>query len=168
MGWIVTLVVSRHRYPMVYPMRYLAALTLAAATACTPSVPPPAVTPRTATPVAASFDRVWSATIDMIAAFSIPVKTIDRASGFVVTETMSIPSRNTAFASADCGTVMGMPIPATNVSYNVRVQGDTARSTIMATARWVNTTSTPTECTTTWAWERAFEDSVRVRAERRP
>jgi hypothetical protein len=57
--------------------------------ACTPSAPAVAPTPSS---IDAGFNQAWNAVIDVLAEDNVPVKTLDKSSGFVVAElaTMSL------------------------------------------------------------------------------
>ena len=153
-------------------MRYPLALALLAAVACAPPYQPPAPpVPRDATPVAAPFGATWDAVIDQFAANNIPVLTIDRASGFIATDELRAPAGQQRGELADCGEPRGLvrPDEPTHVRYNVLVRGDSSRATVKATAawRWVNPRAIMPEldCSTSHAWERAFEAAVKARAE---
>ncbi|MGH9897071.1 MAG: hypothetical protein ACREA0_34765, partial [bacterium] len=52
--------------------------------------PPAPPMPRDATEVTASFGRTWDAVIDEFADRNIPIRTIERASGLIATELLSI------------------------------------------------------------------------------
>lgn len=147
-----------------------ASLVLAA---CMKQLPAPPA-PRTGTDVTAPLAKVWDAVIDDFAERNIPVRTMDRASGFISAEPLRTGTRATFGTSpsklADCGrTPVGTYLQPTMATYNVLVRGDSMRALVTATVRW--TTPTPgqvgsvTECSTTGSWEAAFEDAVKARAE---
>lgn len=142
---------------------------------CIQSVPPAAPSAHQATAVAASFGRTWDAVIDDFAANNIPIRTVERASGFISAEPVRVPltTRNgyarTPDPNADCGstTILGYAQP-TEATYNVLVRGDSAAATVRATVRWRRAPGgeAPTvDCTTRGAWEQAFEATVKRRAE---
>ena len=124
--------------------------------------------------VAAPFGRTWDAVIERFAEDNIPIRTLKRASGFVATESMTVPaSMNEEADWADCGTApfIGRLYP-TAASYNILVRGDGARSSVKASVRWTTAVrsdaSTSTrECTTTGNWEAAVEEGIAARAEGR-
>ena len=72
-------------------------LVLAACTA-----PPKAGVTRAETPVNASFARTWDATVGIFAERNVPIKTIDRSSGFIGTDALRVNMRTDSLA--DCGT----------------------------------------------------------------
>jgi hypothetical protein len=121
--------------------------------------------PRPATSVNASMGRTWDAVIDMFAARNIPIRTIERASGIIATDQLSVGSEGSAWA--DCGSKGSERVRPNNASYNVLVRGDSGASTVKATVRWVYSTlkDGPRECSTSHVWERGFEEEVRARAE---
>jgi hypothetical protein len=151
---------------MVCHARPWLALALALCAAClqyTPPAPPP---PSEATNVRASFGQTWDAVIDEFADRNIPIRTIERASGLVATEQLTVPL--SAAGDADCGRVGTYPPRApTHAIYNVLVRGDSVRSTVKVTMRWMYIAEkTSIECSTRRRWEQALEDTARLRAER--
>jgi hypothetical protein len=114
-----------------------------AVAACTPVPPKTYPLPEPAT-FDASFGRTWDAVIDHFAVGSIPIATIERASGLIVTRPLRIGlSRESAQKLADCGTdVLGTAGWPTESSYNIRVTGDSAKSTMRVTAIFVGTAAT--------------------------
>lgn len=146
----------------VWPFAFLALA------GCTTIPPAPAPT-RAPSPVAASFDRTWSAAVDIFAEKNIGIRTIDRASGLIVGDPMSVEGKNTTtpYEFADCGQDMfeGHPWPTVAI-YNVRVKGDTAASTILVSVRWLRQLGGESlTCTSKGVWESQFEESVRTRAQ---
>ena len=65
----------------------LATLSLALVVGCTP---PPIAPPLQAAGINAGFDKTWNAVVDILAERNIPVKTMDRASGFVSAELATV------------------------------------------------------------------------------
>src|SRR3712207_1620493 len=106
-------------------MRHWFALFMVPVAACAtmPAPPPP---PRPATEVAAPFGRTWDAVIDEFAAQNIPIRTMERASGFIATEQLSVPRSSEKYA--DCGTDVAVPLVPHRATYNVLVRGDSTRS----------------------------------------
>jgi hypothetical protein len=146
--------------------RYWKVFLLAGFAGCAP-VPPAAPAPRELTTVAAPISKTWDAVIDVFASENIPIKTMDRASGFISTDPLAVPTR-TGQAFADCGRVAGLPIVAKQATYNVLVRGDSTKATVRATVRFVEPTPPATECSSNGRWESAFETKIRDRAEGRP
>lgn len=103
--------------------------------ACTPIPPRTYPVPEPVT-IEASFGRTWDAVIDHFAVGSIPIQTIERVSGLIVTRPLRIPgTREQAQVYADCGTdMLGTTGWPTESSYNIRVTGDSTRSSIRVTA----------------------------------
>ena len=105
-------------------------LIAAVAISCTAAVRPAPPTPRTGTPVNASLAKTWDAVIDVFANKNIPIKTLDRSSGFIVTEEMRMPDKSQGYPSpvADCGTTnAGLYWHPTHANYNIRVRAMTIR-----------------------------------------
>ncbi len=122
---------------------------------------------RTPVPVAAAFAKTWEAGVDVFADKNIGIRTLDRSSGLIVADPVSVPikTRNprTPLELADCGrNEFGYYEQPTNATYNVRVRGDSVRSTVLVTVRWM---SIQTTCTSTGVWEREFEKLVKEKAE---
>jgi hypothetical protein len=124
---------------------------------------PPA--PRDATHVSASAWQTWDAVVDLFAARSIPIRTIERASGFVATDELSVGPEGRKWA--DCGKLNSVRLGPERAIYNVLVRGDSASSSVKATVRWTySATKLGTiECSTSHAWEEGFEAEVKADAE---
>jgi hypothetical protein len=103
--------------------------------------------------------------IDAFAASNIPIRTIERSSGFIATERLSVADPDTTWA--DCGRdPMGRLFPDW-ATYNVVVRGDSIRSTVLVTVKWQ---ITPThglgpDCVTRANWESGMERAIKKRAE---
>ena len=160
------------------PLSRCALVTLACLSlACVqpgPLLAPPPAPPREARAVDASVDRTWNAVLERFAEDSIPIRTLERASGLLTTKPMSVSAMMNAEADwADCGTApfVGRLYP-TEVSYTILVRGDNARSTVRASVRWTTPLgaeeyTSDRECTTTGNWETALEEGIAARAEQR-
>jgi hypothetical protein len=124
---------------------------------------PPA--PRDATHVGASAEQTWDAVLDLFAARDIPIRTSERAFGFVATEDLPVGAEGRTWA--DCGTLNSVRVGPEHAIYNVLVRGDSASSSVKATVRWTSTAarSGMIECSTSHAWEEAFEAEVKAHAE---
>jgi hypothetical protein len=131
--------------------------------------------------VQAPFDRTWNAVIDQFAQQVITIETMERASGFIVASREGIPTRTRADSTAglrlaDCGTGpagamqdRSAPFLPMSAKYNVLVREAGATSTVLVTARFVSTRGAETiECSSKGAFESAFEEAVRQRAEGTP
>jgi hypothetical protein len=103
--------------------------------------------------------------MDEFADRNIPIGTIERASGLIATELLTISYD--ARSEADCGTLNGRQVYPTHAIYNVLIRGDSSRGTVKATMRWVRVNkSESVTCSTTHQWEARLEDRVKQRAER--
>jgi hypothetical protein len=122
-------------------------------------------TPREATDVNASLGRTWDAVIDLFAARLIPIRTIERASGLIVTDQLSVGPEGREWA--DCGKTSAGRYRPNYATYNVLVRGDSTRARVKATVRWVysDLKGKVLECSTTHVWETALEQGVKTRAE---
>lgn len=119
-------------------------LVLAVACAGKPLPPDPAPpAPRPPTPTGVGYDAAWNAVIAYFAENSVPIKTIDKASGLIVTEVQRVAQPN---EYAWCGwtvvlshrtegkTVARRPDAA---SYNVLVRPtQDGKSNLRVTATW--------------------------------
>ena len=147
-------------------MHRVLAAVLVLLPACHKYQPPPPAEPRDATSVSASMGQTWDAVIDLFATRSIPIRTIERASGIIATEGLSVDSVD-GLKWADCGRVGPRLIPANNAIYNVLVRGDSGSSSVRATVRWgrLGLKEGDLECTSNYIWERGLERAVQERAE---
>ena len=143
-----------------------AALVLAGCSV-TPIAPP---RPRNPAVVNASFGKTWDATLAEFQARNIRIASADRATGIIVADSAEVQSNDPSIA--DCGTMMGTPVSATEDTWSAVVQGDSVRSTIKASVRFTRTgmsrdplnKQTVTEtCSSTGVWETAFEAAVAAR-----
>jgi hypothetical protein len=122
---------------------------------------PGAANPSPGTEVPTSFGVAWNAVIDHFTTNTIPIRTLDRASGVIITELMTLRDKD-AEVWADCGgNVLGDVLAATG-SYNVVVRGDSAKAMVRVTARWLTTAGK--ECPTKGVYERELEAGILARA----
>lgn len=144
---------------------------------CYRTVPPAPATLRAGTPVAAPFARTWLAAVDAFADKNMGIRTIDRSSGLIVADPVDVPA-NDAGTLADCGAaIVGdirEAIRPTSATYNVRVRAtaDSTSSIVLVTVRFVHVATSPygtaaADCSSTGAWETAFESAVKAKAETR-
>ena len=127
--------------------------------------PPPRPAPREASHVVASMGQTWDAVIDVFATRNIPIRTIERASGLIVTDALRVGEEGVAWAT--CGSLGGQVLPPDRATYNVLVRGDSNEATVRTTVLWSRTEDPGiTECASTYIWERALETDVKARAER--
>jgi hypothetical protein len=129
-------------------------------------------------PVSASFGKTWDAVIDVFAVRNIPIRTLERVSGLIAAEPASVegfdPRKEHPWA--DCGTVdvggrngRTFTQPA-SAFYNVRVKGDSARSSVLVTINWkhyatIGKERTLVECATRSVWETQLAEEIKTRAE---
>jgi len=145
--------------------RSLAAL-LVLLPACYAYQPPPPAEPRDATSVDASMGTTWDAVIDLFATRNIPIRTIERVSGIIAADQLSVDSAN-GVKWADCGRVGHRQIPPNTAISNVLVRGDSTSSTVRTSVRWSRRSfkEGDLECTSRYVWERALEQEVKERSE---
>jgi hypothetical protein len=130
--------------------------------ACGPYPPKTYPTPEPV-PIRASFDDTWNAVIDHFAVTLIPIATIEKASGLIVTEPFNF-GRTISPDVADCGTDwIGAPAQATLVRHNVRVRGDSTGSQIRVTALFVG--GGAFRCTSKGRYEHDLMSIVKFEAE---
>ena len=131
---------------------------------------------REGTAVAAPSARVWDAVIDQFAERNIPIRTMERVSGFIATEPLNVDLRDYQKEYYDCGSDMGVPKFANRAVYNAVVRGDSTRATVRVTVKWsivggtaslLSGATASLDCSTMGAWETEFEAAVRTRAEGR-
>lgn len=132
--------------------------------------PPPE---RPGTVIATSAGRAWDAVVAHFAEQSVPIATIDRSSGLIVTAPMLVPSDSLGVAWAWCGTVYRtdggrgpeyQALGATAGTYNVLVRGDSASSEVRIRATWSRNGS-PTRCQSKDQYERELEAAIQRRAQ---
>jgi len=143
------------------------ALALLAGCMTPPAAPP--VAPRQPTTVAAPSARVWDAVVDVFAERNIPIANMDRASGFIATEALTVSEADRmkrAAEWADCGRAIGIPISPHLATYNILVRGDSASATVRATVRWTfGEAPQRIECRSRGSWEASIESDIKARAE---
>ena len=141
--------------------------------ACMPPQPPPPAVPQPAVEVAASFAKTWDGVIDYFSENNIAIRTMDRASGFIAAEPTNVGYPRPGETSlAHCGTnVVGEVLPPTHATYNIVVRGDSVRSTIRTSVRFVYAPAaapgSAVECASNGLWERRLNERVAARAENR-
>lgn len=135
--------------------------------------PAPSVQREFAT-VRAPLAKTWDSVVDVFADQNIPIRTLDRSSGLIIAEPIKVG--RTTDKLADCGSDMGIPAVPTDVTYNVRVRGDSSTSMVKVTARWVRVGAgrglagmskepVSEECGSTGIWEAQLERNIQARAE---
>jgi hypothetical protein len=146
------------------PIKRLVVAAILAVSCVGYSAPDPP-SPRGATDVNASLGRTWDAVIDLFAARLIPIRTIERASGLIVTDQLRVGPEGREWA--DCGKTSAGRYRPNYATYNVLVRGDSTRASVKATVRWVysDLKGKALDCSTTHVWEMALEQGVKTRAE---
>jgi hypothetical protein len=147
------------------PALLAAALVAASSlTACARHPGPPVA--YEATTVSASFGRTWTATLDEFSRRTIPIKSIDRTSGVIITDALLLdPSY---YPHSDCGSdgIGTTPFGATQGTFSVVVRGDSSQSTVRVNVRWISVGSGASAlCSTKGTWERTFQSAVKDAAE---
>lgn len=148
-------------------------LAAALLVSCTPpqTAPIPALGP---TQVDASFGKTWNAVVDVLADKNIPVKTMDKSSGFVTAESTHVPNSQLSKLT-ECGgfasymaETLGSESGGT-ARYNILVRGDSTSSTVKVTARFTKALAdnSPMECKTKGIFEQQIESAVKAHAEGR-
>jgi hypothetical protein len=142
-------------------------------TACI-RLPEPNAAPRPDSPISASASRTWDVVIDQLGERGIPLRAVEKASGFIATQPVALPPFSSEPAKwADCGTFASFRFAPTAVEYTFLIRGDSAHATVKSSARYLLTKSDgasapPTECVSNGAFEAAFDASVKQRAEAKP
>ncbi len=145
-----------------------AALLLFLVAACTT---PPIAPPLQPAGIEASFGKTWNAVVDVLAERNIPVKTMDKSSGFVSAELTSVSA--TDFDKlANCGSTLSQMMTGNLAAdgiarYNILVRGDSTKSTVKVTARFVKGGDTAKDCPSNNVFEAQFQSEVKTRAEGR-
>lgn len=141
--------------------RSLALATAAVLTsACSQTLKPEVERP--STPVKASAGRTWDTVVEMFAERNLPIRMMERSSGYIVTDVLSYRALGGNPFFYDCGGAKETPAPATHAIYNVVVRGDSATSSVRMNVRWVRNGQ---PCTSQGGWEYDFEALVKTRAE---
>jgi len=135
------------------------------------------VVTREATPISASASRTWDAVADAFASRAIPIRTMERASGLIVTDAVDVEERQATRWAKRCGMTefsTDIPLPIVPVfpdraAYKVLVRGDSATSTVSVTVRWthggVPEDPQVVECRTKDVRERELEAAIKLGAE---
>jgi len=151
--------------------RPITIMLLALLTACASYYPPTrgvALAPRAATLVNETFDRTWQETVTDIAQRNIPIATIDKDSGLITSERISLLSADAAWA--DCGREGDYLLPADYARFNVVVR-DIApgQSSVQITASFDSDHGPPlygvVRCISRGVWESDAEAAIRQAAE---
>lgn len=144
----------------------LTAVIFASACASAPIAPPlqPAG-------ISAEFGKTWNAVVDILAERNIPIKTIDRSSGFVSAELATVDVESLS-KLANCGSFLsgvleGSATASAIARYNILVRGDSTKSTVKVTARFIRGGDTPKDCPSNNVFEEQFQSEVKARAEGR-
>lgn len=132
---------------------------------CAPNRPPVEPAPRDAMSVRASFGRTWDATVEYFARQNEAIRVMERASGFIATEKLSLRAQYDD-TYVDCGTEGQLRLEPTHVTYNVLVRGDSSDSTLRVSARWeLSRLKNPVECATRYRLEQGIEGQIKAAAE---
>lgn len=130
--------------------------------------PPTTLAPIAPEGINASVGKTWNAVIDVLSDGNIPVKTLDKSSGYVMAEVASVGILEED-KLADCGgfmTSLGSSGPMI-ARYNIVVRGDSTTSTVKVTARFMKTGDIGKDCPSKNTFEAKFQSDVKARAEAR-
>jgi hypothetical protein len=125
-------------------------------------------------PIAASFGKTWDAVIDVFAVKNIPIRTLERVSGLIAAEPLSVEgvAEGKEHPWADCGStvvhVKKFPVQPNSAFYNVRVKGDSTNSSVLVTVLWKHIPYgdlPSTTCNTKGIWETDVESEIKQMAE---
>jgi hypothetical protein len=130
--------------------------------------------------VNASVGKTWDQVIDQFANSNIPIATLERSSGFIATKELNPNVDHTFY---NCGKISDpdykggfRQFVATQVSYNVRVLGDSSHSTVKVTAAYVDVlpgnasqrmAAARIDCSSTGKFETEIEKAIKDGAESR-
>jgi hypothetical protein len=123
--------------------------------------------------VYAPFAKTWNAVIDVFSDRNIPIRTIDRSSGLIATDQLTVSAEDVKWA--DCGShSMSGTIAPQRAVYNVLVRGDSTQSTVKVTVGWTATVEVirgdfrHVDCITRGVWEGELETMIRTKAQGGP
>jgi hypothetical protein len=145
------------------------AVVFISALGCSSATPTPAATPK-ALPVAASQQRTWNAVVGVLSDRNIPVKTMDKGSGFVTAELTGV-SRGDFLKLADCGSFTHQAliggVGSGIARYSILVRGDSVASTVKVSAKFTGLPNHGgvTDCTSRGIFEEALSADIKQRAE---
>jgi hypothetical protein len=125
------------------------------------SAPPP----QTDTIVNAPFATTWAAAVSWFVRSNIAIKSRDRSSGLIAAEAKWLDSNGRQYGN--CSGMGIAIIPPDGATFNVRVEGDSTRSSIGVTADWIghNSKGRPLSCVSSGEWEQEFESAIKEQAE---
>jgi hypothetical protein len=154
---------------MFNPLKGLGAAVAGLAVSACVTLPAPGLAPRPAVSIAASVDQTWDSALDQLAERNIAIRSVERNSGFIATETIALPPFSIhPDAWADCGSFASFRFAPTVVDYTIFVRGDSTTSSMKTSARYrfvQLTGEVPTDCVSNGALEKSFDASVKQRAE---
>src|ERR1700686_1449559 len=121
-------------------------LIIGLAMSCAP--PPKAAPPIAPAGINASFAKTWDVMIDILSEGHIQVKTLDKASGYIVAEDRDVESSQQD-SLADCGGFMRVRWTALGpmiAEVNIVIRGDSTMSTVTVRARFTKTGQSNWDC----------------------
>jgi hypothetical protein len=121
------------------------------------------------TEIAADFEGTWSALIDVFSDRDWTIDNMDKASGLITTDWMTMSSRD-ADVFADCGTNTNTARSRTMVRFNVRVKphGEATSVTVNTSFRMLGGIVSPIDCTSRGGMERWVHRELSGRTGRAP
>lgn len=146
----------------------IATLVVASLAGCSTYKPPVDHHPVTSRTYALSYDQCWNGIVDWFAENSIPIKTIDKASGLIATE---YNLSNRIHGTYDCGTdgydqtigkekLASFNVIVRKVGDSVRVNVTTTFTTTISNV-YAKTPPEPLTCTSTGKLESMILDRIR-------
>ena len=128
---------------------------------------PPPPTPRQHPPtsVSASYGRTWDAVVAIFAERNITIY-VDRKAGMVSSALMGVLQSDSSWTSCGTAGVNERVMRPEGVKYTITVKGDSAASTVHATALFGSTSGMlVAQCPSRGTWEAQFEGEAKSRAE---
>ncbi len=122
---------------------------------------------KTTANVAHGVDATWSAVIDVFADHGWSISNMEKASGLITTDWMSLGSEE--MKAVDCGSEGVSSIMATQVRFNVRVKGDDQASSVSVNAKFrqerrFDKTTSIIDCASTGLVEAGIQRAVQAGA----
>ena len=90
-------------------LRLGAVLAISAMSGCV-TLPELNLAPQAPIPIDASLEKTWQSALDLLAEQGVAVRTVEKSTGFIASETIALPMFVTDPKWADCGTFAGFPL----------------------------------------------------------
>jgi hypothetical protein len=141
-------------------------LIIGLAVGCASAITLPPIAPAG---INASFAKTWDVMIDILSEGHIQVKTLDKASGYIVADDRDVESSQQD-SLADCGSDWHMGLASMGpmiAEVNIVVRGDSTMSTVTVRARFTKTGNISRNCPSKNVLETYLQAKVKARAEAR-